>query len=142
LYQYWSEGAGVRDATGNYIVPWNTPEVQAAQYTVYEINALKAYKADALTWADLAQPAKPSPYGFVWSLTLPADSEGAVAENRVINEIRIKEVPKIVMSKTDSIFEIKWAEFVKQCKDAGISKRENEINTALKLRIQLWGTAK
>lgn len=142
LYPYWSVGYGVKDSTGNYIVPWNTPEMISAQYTDQDKECLHAYKPDAVTWTDLCPTPEASPYGFEWTLTLPSDTEGAIAEQKIDNEIRIKAVPQIVMSKTDADFEANWNSFLKQCSDAGIAKREEEIDNAIKARMQLWGTAK
>ena len=142
LYDNWSVGAGVKDAVGNYINPWDTPEMQAATYTAEDKECLKAYKSDALTWSDLAPKATQSPYGFAWTLTLPSDSAGALAEQKIDSQTRIKQVPKAVMSKNSTDFETSWAELVKMCNDAGISSRETEVTNGLKERVKLWGTSK
>jgi putative aldouronate transport system substrate-binding protein len=137
-YYYWSCGPVVKDSTGQYLDPFTAPEIEASQFTELDKTVLHAYNPDAITWVDLAPKPQASPWGFAWKLTLPSDSEGAIAQNKVENEIRVNAVVKMVEAKTDEVFENEWQSFLKQCKDAGIEKREKEINDALKTRMDLW----
>lgn len=137
-YYYWSTGPMYKGTDGQYLNPYTVPEIQAALYTDLDNEVLHAYNPDALTWVDLAPKPLPSPWGFAWKLTVPSDSEGAIAQNKVENEIRVNAIVSLVEAKDDTEFEDKWQSFLTQCKDAGIEKREAEITAALKTRMELW----
>ncbi len=137
-YYYWSCGPVFKDSTGQYLDPFTAPEIEASQYTAMDKEVLHAYNPDAITWIDLSPKPQASEYGFAWKATLPSDSEGAISQNKVENEIRVNAVVKMVEAKSDEIFESEWQSFLKQCKDAGIEKREQELNDALKTRMELW----
>lgn len=111
-YYYWSEGDGVKDSTGNYVTPWSDPALTAATYTAADNEVLHTYNKDAVIWSDLFPAAKPSSYGYAWSITLPSDSAGAIAETKVKNQIRVSDVPVLAMSKNDTAFETNWNKLV------------------------------
>lgn len=138
LYNYWSCGSFVKDSTGQYINPFQIPENLRAGYTDAEKEALAAYSSDAVVWRDLSPAAAVSDWGYAWKLTLPTDSEGAIAEKKVQDEIRAAAVYNLVTAKSAEEFETQWTAFVKACQDAGIGKREAEITDALKTRMELW----
>jgi hypothetical protein len=71
-------------------------------------------------------------------MILPGDSDGALAETRVNDEIRAQSVYNMVTATSDEAFEQVWEDFVQKCIDAGIEKREAEVTEALKTRMQLW----
>ena len=138
IYSYWSVGDLVKDSTDQYVRPFNTPEFVAENYTDEDREVIQAYNPDALLWRDLFPEAQPSEYGFAWKLILPADSEGALAETQVNNEIRTKYVYDLVVAADDAAYESIWEEFVQKCLEAGIEKREAEISEGLKTRMELW----
>lgn len=137
-YYYWSTGPMFKGSDGQYLNPYTAPERSAKLYTELDNEVLHAYNPDALTWVDLAPEPLPSPWGFAWKLTLPSDSEGAIAQSKVENEIRVNAVVGLVEAGDDAEFEARWTDFVEQCAAAGIAKREEEITEALKTRMELW----
>lgn len=138
LYNYWTCGAYVTDSTGQYINPFRIPENIRAGYTSKEIEALAAYDSEAVIWRDLSPEPIASEWGYAWKLTLPTDSDGAIAEVKVEQEIRAAAVYDLVTAETEEAFEKSWNDFVKACADAGIAAREAEITEAIKTRMELW----
>lgn len=138
LYNYWSVGDLVKDSSGQFILPFTTPETLTANYTQTDREVLAAYKPDASSYLDLFPTPQKSEWGFAWKLTLPSDSEGAIAESKVNNEIRESAIFQMVTAKDDAAFEQAYQTFVADCEKAGIEKREQEITAALKTRMELW----
>lgn len=138
LYNYWTCGAYVADSTGQYINPFQIPENVRAGYTDKELEALAAYDSNAVIWRDLSPDPIASAWGYAWKLTLPTDSDGAIAEVKVEQEIRAAAVYELVTAASEEAFESAWAAFVKACDDAGIAAREAEITEAIKTRMELW----
>ena len=135
---YFTSGAYVKDSTGQYLNPFNVPENLRAGYSEKEKEVLAAYDSEAVIWRDLYPESAISEWGFAWKLTLPTDSDGAIAEKKVEGELRAKYTYDLVMAQTQEEFDTIWDDFVKACEDAGIGKREAEITEALKKRMELW----
>ncbi|MCG8483214.1 MAG: hypothetical protein MJA31_07910, partial [Clostridia bacterium] len=91
-------------------------------------NILKEYNIELLT--GLFPEMEPSKRPFAWKLVLPSDSEGALAEKKM-ETIRRKIVPQIIFSKFDEEFEINWQKLIRTADEAGIQKREKEIQDKL-----------
>jgi putative aldouronate transport system substrate-binding protein len=138
LYNYWSSGDLVKDSTGQYFKPFATPEMAAVNINETSKKVLKAYNPDAVLWRDLFPEPVKSTYGFAWKLILPADTDGALAETKVNDELRAKYVYDLVVASDDAAFDATWDTFVQKCLDAGIEKREAEVTEALKARMNLW----
>jgi putative aldouronate transport system substrate-binding protein len=138
LYSYWTSGAGVKDSNGQYFNPFLAPEIEASGYTAIEKETIAAYNPSALTWANLYPAPQTSEWGFAWKLTLPSDSEGAVAETKINDEIRGKAFYNMITAASDDAFNSQWDSFAAACDKAGIAKREAEITSALKTRMELW----
>ncbi|NLG24771.1 MAG: hypothetical protein GX558_05405, partial [Clostridiales bacterium] len=138
IYTYWSCGEQYKDSTGQYILPFSSPEFTAANYTAEDKEVIAAYNPDAATWTGLFPEPQQSKYGFAWKLILPADTDGALAETKVNDELRAKYVYDMVVAQTDEEFERLWETFDSKCVEAGIEKREAEVTEALKTRMELW----
>lgn len=137
LYNYWSVGTLMKDSTGQYIIPWKTPEILSQSYTDEDREVLHKYNPNAKVWADLWPDPKLSPWGFVWKITLPR-GDGRKAQTKVMQEISPKYMLRLVKAKHEDEFNVIWDEYVQKCKDAGIEKREAEVTAAVKKRMQLW----
>lgn len=137
LYDYWSKGSLVKDATDQYIRPYVTNETIALGYTEADKKVLKAYSPTAVTWADLWPTPKLSKWGFSWKISLPK-GDGADAQTRIKAEINSKYMLKMVQAGNAAEFDSIWNEFVGKCLDAGIEKREKEVTDAIRKRMKLW----
>lgn len=138
MYNYWTQGDLVKDSTGQYIRPFTNPEYVAANYDDATKNVISQYDPDALVWMDLFPEPQVSSYGFAWKMILPADSDGALAETKVNDELRAKYVYDMVMATSDEEYDAIWDTFVQKCLEAGIELREAEVTEALETRIGLW----
>lgn len=138
LYGYWSCGSLAVDSTGQYFMPFSNPEYKAESYDPVTKEVLARYNPDAVTWKDLFPEPQISRYGFAWKMILPAESEGALAETKVSNELRTKYIYDLVVAQSDAEYEQIWETFVQKCVEAGIEKREAEVTQALKTRMELW----
>ncbi len=138
LYNYWSCGDLAVDSTGQYIKPFSNPEFRAKYFDETTKEVLTKYNPEAVTWKDLFPAPEVSPYGFAWKLILPAESNGALAEIKVNDELRAKYVYDMVVAKSDAEYEQIWETFVQKCLEAGIEEREKEVTDALKARVALW----
>jgi putative aldouronate transport system substrate-binding protein len=136
MYDYWCVGTNVKGTDGQYISPFGTRESMVREQDAVEKEALSAYGIEI--WKDLCPPAKPSDWGFAWTLVLPDNSEGAAAETKANEEIRRKAIPRIVLAQNDNAFEAEWNGFIQEMAASGISTRENEIQAALKKRMTVW----
>lgn len=137
-YTYWSCGDLAKDDTNQYIIPFTTKDAFWDNYDEETREVLRAYNPEAMTWIDLFPAPSISYYGLAWKLTLPDDSEGAVAETIVNDELRSRYVYNLVTAEDEDAYEAIWDEFVGKCLEAGIEKREEELSTLLKARVELW----
>lgn len=136
MYCFWCVGDNVKGKDGQYISAFGTRESLLREQDPAQKEALTAYGIDV--WKDLCPPAKPSDWGFAWTLVLPDNSLGAAAETKVNDELRRKAIPRIVLAGSDDAFESEWKSFIREMGNSGIKAREEEIQNALKKRMTVW----
>lgn len=154
LYNFWSQGAGCKDSTGQFIDPFTTPEMIAANYTekdrdVIAVYAQKLGKPDAKLWVDLWAEGKQSPWGFAWKMVLPTSGDykaAAAVENKLDTGKAAEKIAEVLSAKNKADFETRWSEWVKyahsdqvdsSCAN-GITARELQMRDAIVNRLTEW----
>ena len=135
-YDFWCMGENAVDDTLQYISPFgNREDIIRAQDEATK-DALDAYYIE--TWRDLCPDPVPSEWGFAWTLVLPNNTEGAIAESKVQEDLRRRLLPQIILSDTDEEFEANWTQFMLEIDASGIDNREDEIKELLIERTDSW----
>lgn len=130
-------GDGVVDPSGNYYTT-NFPEQIMVGYSDVEKEVLAAYKGK--TWKDLfpnETEFKVKPWGALWNIPVPSDSELVVLEEKIKN-ITWKRVPEAILAKPDQ-FDAIWDKFLKEIEAANVKKAEGLRQELLNQRLVLWG---
>lgn len=135
-YNFWCMGENAKDDTGQYINPLGNREDIINSNDEESKKALSAYGIE--TWKDLCPEPKESEWGFAWTLVLTNNTEGAISETKVQEEIRRKYLPRIILAESDEEFENRWSEFMTEIYSSGIDMRENEIEELLQERVDSW----
>ncbi|WEK54638.1 MAG: ABC transporter substrate-binding protein [Candidatus Cohnella colombiensis] len=131
-------GDGVKDSTGNYFTT-RYPEQLIVDYSDVEKEVLSAYKAT--TWKDLFPQEtefKTKPWGALWNIPIPSDSELVVLEEKIKN-ITWKRIPEAILAKPEKFDEI-WDKFLNDIEAAGVKKAEGLRQELLNERLSLWGS--
>lgn len=123
-------------ADGQYAAPFN-PEQAYTQADAKTQEVMDHYGIKY--WGQMFDTSgERTPYGFAWTLSLDAKSNGMLARQKA-DEMRHSVVPQIVMAPDDEQFEALWADFKKRLYDeAGIEAWEMEMTEALAQRLELW----
>ncbi|WP_256762013.1 ABC transporter substrate-binding protein [Cohnella sp. WQ 127256] len=130
-------GDGVVDPSGNYYTT-NFPEQIMVGYSDVEKEVLAAYNGK--TWKDLfpnETEFKVKPWGALWNIPVPSDSELVVLEEKIKN-ITWKRVPEAILAKPDQ-FDAIWDKFLKEIEAANVKKAEGLRQELLNQRLVLWG---
>ena len=136
LYHYWSVGENVPGSDGQFLSPFGTRESMIQQQDESTKRVLKAYGAEI--WKDLCPNPIPSEWGFAWTLTLPNDTAGALAEQQVNDNLRRRMLPRIILAHSPEAFEQEWHSLQASLDGTDIQIREREITTALRKRLSFW----
>ncbi|KKI92401.1 ABC transporter substrate-binding protein [Bacillus sp. SA1-12] len=129
-------GDGALDSTGQtYTV--NTREIAIEGLTDVEKEVLKNY--DAELWKDLYPstdefPVKP--WGAAYNLSIPAGSKLEVTNKKML-DITFKRVPEAILADPKD-FDGVWDQFMKDLKNAGVEKAEEEFTKIVKDTVELW----
>jgi putative aldouronate transport system substrate-binding protein len=137
-YSYWSMGAEAKDSTGNYIKPFENTDMLEDLYD--EETKVVLGKYGITNWSQLNPKAEKSERGFAWTLELPSDTPGKAAQDECDDIIRRISIPKLILAKSEEDFEKEWEKFKKAVYEAGIELREEEVENALKTRLEFWGS--
>ncbi|MFZ2538743.1 MAG: ABC transporter substrate-binding protein, partial [Oscillospiraceae bacterium] len=112
-------------------------EIVRQAYTKPEIETLDAYGAKL--WKDL-YPTKDNfqanPYGELWKITLPGDSEGNLIL-RKYDELTARTIPEAIMAKPQD-FDKVWEKYQADLVDIGIDKLTQEFNGIMQKQKKLW----
>ncbi|ANY68214.1 ABC transporter substrate-binding protein [Paenibacillus sp. BIHB 4019] len=130
-------GDGVLDSTGNYYTT-NFPDQIIASQNEAEKETLAAYGVK--TWLELFPQPKEfpvRPWGAAWNITVPADSETNVLQERMMRDITWKRIPQAIMAK-EGEFDAIWDTYQKDLIDAGVEKMETGYEALVKERVSLW----
>ncbi|WP_160497434.1 extracellular solute-binding protein [Paenibacillus dendrobii] len=110
-------GDGALLDDGDYATP-NTKESVIKNYDDATKEVLSKYGKE--TWADFLPKPTHVP-SMLWQLSEPEESKAVF---RKLEEALNKEVPKIILAKSDAEFETAWGNFVDQINKAGREKYE------------------
>ncbi|QYR23088.1 ABC transporter substrate-binding protein [Paenibacillus sp. sptzw28] len=129
-------GDGVKDSTGNYYTK-NFPELIVQGYSDTDKQTLQAYGAK--TYADLFTPMQElpvKPWGAAWNLSVPADDEVSILQNKM-KDITWKRIPQAIMAKPDQFDKI-WDDYQQDLIKAGVEKMEKGFTKYVQDRVKLW----
>lgn len=130
---------GVKDATGQYYTVSDKESI-LAEYTETDKEVLEAYGKE--TWADFFPkptdfPIRPWPGEGALVNNLPADSDGAVAFQKVQDAVK-KGVINAIVSKPEE-FDTAWDQLKKEMENAGLSTFTSAMEDLMQEQLEIWG---
>jgi len=137
LRMTWNQVQGaIKLDDGQYAAPFNVDDVYNNSDD-WTRKVMDAYGVKA--WGQMFDVSgeKP-PYGYAWSISLPADSPGQLAASKA-EDLRAVKVPGIIMAANEQEFEQRWQDFTKGLEDVNIQSWEAEMSEGIKERLKLWG---
>lgn len=111
---------GSLDPNGDYYLPYYDDARIFATKTPAEQEVLNGYGIKL--WKQfLPDPSKvpTNPWGYGWTISLPTDSKGAIAETACMDVVH-RDIPKLVLCKPAE-FDAQWDAFQKDLTDAGVA---------------------
>ena len=129
-------GDGVKDPTGNYYTTV-FPEQIVNAYPQEEKDILKKY--NATTWKNLfpkESEFKSRPYGAAWTISIPADSDLNVI-NQKMQDTVMKRIPEAILAKP-SDFDAAYDKFIAEMKADGCDQAGLIFSGMVKDKILQW----
>ncbi|MBD2871031.1 ABC transporter substrate-binding protein [Paenibacillus arenilitoris] len=131
-----SYGDGVKDPTGNYYTTV-FPEQIEKEYTQADRETLAAYhiKSYKDLWPSEEEfPVRP--WGAAWNINMETGSEANVIFQKC-QDIMKRRITQAILAEPEQ-FDAIWDDFMKELKEAGVEKLNEEFTKLVKERVKLW----